>query len=202
MILSVGAVPAVQAQSQATEDVVYLKDGSVIHGTIIEQRPGISILVRTHDGNTLRYAMDAIDRMTKEPLAAGRPAGAVAPARKEPVLAFALSLLVPGLGQGYNGEWGKGGIMFGSAVVGFYLWEYSDDSCSNNGYIIYCTRSSTATIGELAYIGSVLWSIIDAPISASRINKRAGLAFSPALVPIRSVGAKPALGIQLGRIVF
>ncbi len=41
--------------------------------------------------------------------------------RKSPWLAFGLSvLLVPGAGQAYNGQWGKGGLMLGGVVVSFW----------------------------------------------------------------------------------
>jgi len=46
------------------EDVVYLKDGSIIHGTIIEEVPGVSIKIQTNDGNTFVYKMKAIDKIT------------------------------------------------------------------------------------------------------------------------------------------
>jgi hypothetical protein len=182
------------------EDVVYLKDGSIIHGTIVEQRPGASILVRTRDGNTLRYGMDAIDRMTKEPVAADHPAPLVivAPPHKEPALSFVLSLLIVGGGQGYNGQWGKAAVMFGGAVIGADLF-LSNYEC----YGYYgCNYNSTASIGALLLVGNILWSVIDAPIAASGINRRAGVAFHPALVPLKSTGAKATLGIQVGRITF
>jgi hypothetical protein len=92
---------ATHAQMTATEDVVYLKDGSVIRGTIVEQRPGESVLIRTRDGNTLPYTMDRIEKMTKETVAMATPTGV---GRKEHAVAFILSLLVPGGGQDYNGQ--------------------------------------------------------------------------------------------------
>jgi hypothetical protein len=182
------------------EDVVYLKDGSIIHGTIVEQRPGASILVRTRDGNTMRYSMETIDRITKEPTPAEHPAalGIVAPTHKEPALSFVLSLLIVGGGQGYNGQWGKAAVMFGGAVIGADLF-LSNYEC----YGYYgCSYNSTASIGALLLVGNVLWSVIDAPIAASGINRRAGAAFHPALVPLKSLGAKATLGIQVGRITF
>lgn len=46
------------------EDVVYLKDGSVIHGTITEETPGKKIKIETKDGNVFVYKMKQIDRIT------------------------------------------------------------------------------------------------------------------------------------------
>lgn len=194
---------ALPIQTGSGEDVVYLKDGSIIHGTIVEQRPGISILVRMRDGNTLRYSMDAIDRMTKEPVVGERADAttSVAPEHKEPALAFVLSLLITGAGQGYNGEWGKAVVMFGGAVVGLDLIVKSYNDCGGF-YLSSCSSSSSASIGAVLLVGSVLWSVIDAPIAASNINKRSGIAFHPALVPLKSMGKGPTLGIQVGRITF
>ena len=38
-------------KAQSYEDVVYLKNGSIIHGTIIEQVLNQSIKIKTKDGN-------------------------------------------------------------------------------------------------------------------------------------------------------
>jgi hypothetical protein len=46
------------------EDVVYLKDGSVIHGTITEETPGKKIKIETKDGNVFVYRMGQIDKIT------------------------------------------------------------------------------------------------------------------------------------------
>jgi hypothetical protein len=48
------------------EDVVYLKNGSIIHGIIVEQIPK-SIKIRTEDGNIFVYSISDIEKMTKEP---------------------------------------------------------------------------------------------------------------------------------------
>ena len=54
------------AYSQNMEDVVYLKNGSIIHGTIIEQIPNESIKIKTKDGNIFVYKIDEIEKMTRE----------------------------------------------------------------------------------------------------------------------------------------
>ena len=48
------------------QDVVYLKNGSVIRGIIIEQVPNESIKLQTKDGNLFVYRMDEIEKLTKE----------------------------------------------------------------------------------------------------------------------------------------
>lgn len=49
-----------------TQDVVYLKNGSVIRGLIIEQVPNKSIKVQTRDESIFVYQMDEIEKLGKE----------------------------------------------------------------------------------------------------------------------------------------
>ncbi|MBI4420743.1 MAG: hypothetical protein HY560_07950 [Gemmatimonadetes bacterium] len=165
MSLALAVGTATRVEPQQMEDVIYLKDGSIIRGTIVEQRPGESILIRTRDGNQFRYTMAQIDRMTKE--AAPAPQGRVT-GRKSPALAFLLSFLITGAGQGYNGEWGKAGIMFGGVVVSYAVAVGGADACT------FDDNCAQFGIGVLGIVGFALWSMIDAPISASAINRRVG----------------------------
>jgi hypothetical protein len=48
------------------KDVVYLKNGSVIKGEIIEQIPNKSIKIQTSDGSIFVYNISDIEKMTKE----------------------------------------------------------------------------------------------------------------------------------------
>lgn len=52
--------------SQNYQDVVYLKNGSVIRGVVVEQVPGVSLKVQTSDGNMFVYEMSEVEKMTKE----------------------------------------------------------------------------------------------------------------------------------------
>jgi hypothetical protein len=57
----------VSASAQnSTQDVVYLKNGSIIRGTIIEQRPGDSYKIQTGDMSIFVYKVDEIEKITKE----------------------------------------------------------------------------------------------------------------------------------------
>ncbi len=51
---------------QTMKDVVYLKNGSIIRGMIIEQIPNESIKIKTGDGNVILFKMDEIQKITKE----------------------------------------------------------------------------------------------------------------------------------------
>jgi hypothetical protein len=48
------------------QDVVYLKNGSVIKGIIIEQTPNVSLKIQTKDGSIFVYQMTEVEKMTKE----------------------------------------------------------------------------------------------------------------------------------------
>jgi hypothetical protein len=48
------------------QDVIYLKDGSIIRGMIIEQVPGKSIKIETPERHVFVYQMDKIEKITKE----------------------------------------------------------------------------------------------------------------------------------------
>jgi TM2 domain-containing membrane protein YozV len=84
---------------------------------------------------------------------------------KNPELAAALSVLVPGLGQVYNGE-----VLKGAAVMASFL-----------GSIAVCIGVKIGgthdSIGTKGWIGvgmvatSYLWGITDASMSAARINR-------------------------------
>lgn len=50
------------------EDVVYLKNGSILRGIIIEQVPNESIKLQTRDGNLLVYKFEDILKLTREPV--------------------------------------------------------------------------------------------------------------------------------------
>ncbi|MEA4980310.1 MAG: hypothetical protein VB098_10525 [Petrimonas sp.] len=56
------------AQQSNLTDVVYLKNGSILRGIIIEQIPNESIKLQTADNNILVYKTDEIERITKEPV--------------------------------------------------------------------------------------------------------------------------------------
>jgi hypothetical protein len=51
---------------QNYQDVVYLKNGSIIRGTIIEQVPNQSIKIETADRSVFVYQLSEIERITKE----------------------------------------------------------------------------------------------------------------------------------------
>lgn len=99
-------VMASPAFAQRTEDVVYLKDGGLVRGAIIEQIPGVSLKIKTREGNVFVYTMDEIAKVSKQTV------------KKNPYIASGLSLLVPGAGQVYNRQFKEGLSYFGGAIIG------------------------------------------------------------------------------------
>lgn len=86
---------------------------------------------------------------------------------KNPWVAFALSFTVPGAGQFYNGEPKKAIAMLAGMIGGLAFTTYSqtDDNELN----------ARMGVGILVMAGCSIWSMIDAPLSAERINKERGL---------------------------
>lgn len=64
VVFGIGLTPGLQAQQ--LQDVVYLKNGGMIRGIIIEQVPGTSLKIQTRDGSVFVYRMDEIERITRE----------------------------------------------------------------------------------------------------------------------------------------
>ena len=54
------------ATAQAMQEVVYLKNGSVIKGVVIEQTPGVALKIKTYDGSIFVYSMSDVEKITKE----------------------------------------------------------------------------------------------------------------------------------------
>lgn len=53
-------------QAQDLQEVVYLKNGSVIRGIIIEQIPNSSLKIKTADGSIFAYKMADVEKIAKE----------------------------------------------------------------------------------------------------------------------------------------
>lgn len=54
------------AIAQNVQEVVHLKNGSVVRGIVIEQTLGISLKVQTSDGSIFAYPMSEVEKITKE----------------------------------------------------------------------------------------------------------------------------------------
>lgn len=54
------------AYSQTLHEIIYLKNGSMIRGTVIEQIVGQSLKIQTADGSIFVYRMEEVEKITKE----------------------------------------------------------------------------------------------------------------------------------------
>lgn len=63
------------------EEVVYLKNGSVIRGIIVEEFPGKSVKIQTREKNLFVYQLDEVEKITRE-LYSGSGATASSSTRK------------------------------------------------------------------------------------------------------------------------
>ena len=183
--------------AQPLEDVVYLKDGTIIRGTIIEQIPGESLKIQTQGGSMFLYALEEIAKIVKEPVLEPEVKAEPDPKpddttdekvkivqvpvlvkakQKEPWLAFALSFVLPGTGQFYNDQYTKGALQLGAVMAGaglvfvgvqdnYKAWDgpWIDPDQDNN---------RIGVPGGILWACTHLWSIIDAPLSAIRINEQ------------------------------
>lgn len=66
MALALFAVGMTAASAENLQDVVYLKNGSVIRGIIIEQVPSESIKIQIAGGSVLVLKTDEVSKITKE----------------------------------------------------------------------------------------------------------------------------------------
>ena len=99
---------------------------------------------------------------------------------RSPGLAFLFSFLLPGGGQYYNKEYVKGGIMTGLWFAGMItsaIGASQDITCYDhpNSNSFTCTHDDdpnpAIAVGGTVMFGTWLWSVIDAPVRASRNNK-------------------------------
>ncbi len=64
LFLIIGSITVSIAQN--VQEVVYLKNGSVVRGSVIEQVPNVSLKIQTADGSVFAYQMSEVDKITKE----------------------------------------------------------------------------------------------------------------------------------------
>lgn len=181
---------SINSIAQKMEDVVYLKNGSIIHGTVIEQVPGKSIKIQNTIGDVYFFDIADVEKITKEPLKGYSANNSNSDGKLYPGLSCLFSFIVPGAGQMYNGEYTKGAIMMvadvGLLIGTFYYanhlvisdteydtydgYFYNAGTLHDNHNIYYCLIALD--------VADELWSVIDAPLSAKRINQKNGLSLN------------------------
>lgn len=102
--------------------------------------------------------------------------------RREPAVALVLSVMAPGAGQIYNGQWAKFSVIFGGQLLTAALMSgVGDCTLGRVGLTGFsCGRTTAAVVIGL---GTWLYSMIDAPIAAGKINRRLARRVSVSLGP-------------------
>jgi hypothetical protein len=202
------------------QDVVYLKNGSVIKGIIIEQTPNVSLKIQTKDGSIFVYQMTEVEKMTKEQVSNQKNNPKYNPdihvttnadSYRNPAVAWVCSFLVPGIGQFYNGQPGKG--------VGHLLWYLGSYGVTMAGLNAYADEDESqyavmAIVGSASMLVCWIVSQVDASRTAHNINeannyimsfnlsKKVNLALSPEVRPVympatNSIAPSYGAGIKL-----
>jgi TM2 domain. len=204
---------AVAVFGQNKQEVVRLKNGSVVKGTVVGERND-SIAVKTADGSTFIFATSDITERTAEATSLAQRVAASAQAdaqpqvvyiehEKSPALAGFLSFLVPGVGQFYNGNNQGGWIDLGESVVSYALMYGGYRSLLTNatrynetGNNQYLVKGQTGLWIFLAGLGwsavNGVCSIVDAVKGAKAVNRENGYAMFDVGGGV-SVGARPQL---------
>lgn len=174
------------------EDVVYLENGGVVRGTILEQIPDKSLKIKRGDGKEFKYRMRDIVRISRQPVLGSR----TFIQKKNPMVALGLSFPIVGSGQFYNGEYTKGVVQMGTAIVGLglILSAGGDNVDSPDGNLDADNDDWRSIPGYVLFLGGAVWSLIDAPMSANRINRQNQLASHG--YSIEFDGGRAALGID------
>lgn len=101
--------------------------------------------------------------------------------RRNPGLAFLLSLLMPGVGQLYNGQIVKGGIVLGITILGWVIFLLtpggSDFVYNLLAYFVNPAKIRGGLSGFQVMVAVVLfltwfYAMVDAPISAAALNRQ------------------------------
>ena len=192
--LAMTFIMASQVFAQGIEDVVYLENGGIVRGAILEQIPDESLKIRRRDGRVFSYKMNEIEKIAKEPVLGSRIL--VQKNKKNPMVALGLSFPIVGSGQFYNGQYIKGVAQMGAAVLGLglVLSAGGDNSDTPEGNIDADNDDWRSIPGYVLLIGGAAWSLIDAPMSAKRINRQ-NMQFSHGHL-IELDGERASLGID------
>ncbi len=112
-----------------------------------------------------------VDRATRRPVGRPAPLSVALAGRKDPGTATLFSLILPGGGQLYAGERGRGALMFLGAAAGVGMAVSAHRDCTRPG----CPRGAAFAGGLALLAGSELLSLIDAGPAARRYNRKMGI---------------------------
>lgn len=92
---------------------------------------------------------------------------------RNPLMAALWSIMVPGLGQLYNGQVLKAGIIFGSAflfMIAYATLQHYPRGIQTTAEFFYFTNPLVMILGVLALM-AYIYGVIDAPFTADKLSK-------------------------------
>ena len=182
-ILMIGCVMAIglftEAEAQIVEEVIYLKNGSVVRGIIVEQIPNETLRIRTKGGSEFVFKMSEVLKITKElPVVEPPGPGRLPPSsyikEKDPAIALILSVLLVGAGQFYVEEYNKAYTHWVIAIgsIGFMVKGIEDNYIDNyNNSYDPDDDDTYALVGILVGLTNWAVSIVSAPSQARTFNE-------------------------------
>ena len=188
-----GVVLGLSLGSGTIVDVIYLKNGSIIRGLILEHVPDTHIKIQTREGNLLVYEIGQIDRIMKESTSKRMES-------KNPGVALGLSLgsgiIVDGAGQFYNGDIGKGtGFVAWSLLSRLLILAATEEFIPFGILIDDDDNVPLALVGMASRIGCYITAAVDAYKSAERRNEEIEYGW----ILGRSIQSYPRLNLGFGR---
>ena len=159
---------AVAASAQQfDEDVVYLRNGSIVRGVITELVVDEYVKIRIQGGSLMVFEMVNVLKITKEPRIAGKVPKVLE--RKSPGTAFLYSFLFVGCGQVYNDQDNKAFAHWLILVGALYLIYQGEE---DNVYGRDLDGDDHMTIaGTVLGLSNWVASMGDAYESAKKINE-------------------------------
>jgi hypothetical protein len=185
---------------QERQDVVYLKNGDIRKGTIIENAPNDYIKVETADGSIFTIKYSEIERITKEAKSASASQQSVRAddaqklmvyesGKKSPALAVLLSCLLTSAGHAYADNWPRGLLFTLGRVSGAVLALTAGMETKTDRYGYETVELNGAYYAGLGIaLGIAIWEMIDAAAEVDRYNAR---------LYEKIMGKKPDWGVNI-----
>lgn len=184
-----------------TQDVVYLKNGGMVKGVIIEQVPGVSLKIQTADGSVFVYPIEEVEKMAKETptiqsqqqtnsnFSIKNPTEAKykVSSRKSPFAAGLLSFFIPGAGHLYATDFQTGWGYVAWSLLGYPALVSTTYLLFDYEAAMYITMAAS-----ILQLGLDLAVIIDAVDLAKKVNLDNGY-LSMKINDKVSLGVRPEL---------
>jgi len=197
-LLCFGFLLALVVQSSLAQDridVIHLKNGDILKGTIIENVPNDYVRIELQGGSVFTVKYSDILKFTKEKPSS--PEQQIQPKQQSPDAqpdvqkmmyyekekkssgtAVLLSLVVTSAGHAYAGNWGRG-LLFTAGRVGGVVLALTagiQTKTESGGYYYYYSYTTTEItawyyIGLGATLVFAIWEAIDASAEVDRYNE-------------------------------